>query len=104
MIRINESMDKVVKITISDPDNQIIQLLEYIKDLSLSGHTFDVVVDPDLSENKRSFWIDGDGCCRINSISKIDDVTENASLPLQFKVVDDDRSSLVTPLGIKSNN
>lgn len=57
-----------LKLDVSDPDKNIRKLLEYISDLSTQGHSFRVIVDPDDSEFKKSFGIDGDGCDQIYGI------------------------------------
>ena len=49
----------------SDPDKNILNLLEYISRLSTAGHSFQVTVDPGDSEFEKSFGIDGDGCDQI---------------------------------------
>jgi len=60
------------KITIECTDQAaeecLIGLLEYIKQNSDPGHSFDIVVDPDMRENKKSFYMDGDGNSYIKSI------------------------------------
>jgi len=52
--------DEII-INLRDPDNQLVKLIDYIQRLSAPGHSFDVVVDPDMKENRESFFIDGDG-------------------------------------------
>jgi len=60
------------KITIECTDQAaeecLIGLLEYIKKNSDPGHSFGIVVDPDMRENKQSFYMDGDGNSYIKSI------------------------------------
>ena len=57
-----------VTINLRDPDNQLILLIDYINRLSGPGHSFDVVVDPDMRENRKSFFIDGDGAFYIKDL------------------------------------
>lgn len=47
---------------------EVYPMLEYIKQLAAPGHSFPVVVDPDDSENKKTFPVDGDGNSHIVSI------------------------------------
>ncbi len=64
------SSDKLTEITIKlrDYDNQLVQLIEYIRVLAGPGHSFIVDVDPDMRENKRTFSMDGDGAFFIKEI------------------------------------
>ena len=48
-------------IKLRDPDYQLVRLIDYISRISAPGHSFEVVVDPDMRENRKSFGIDGDG-------------------------------------------
>lgn len=52
----------------SDAAITIPKLLDYIARLGAPGHSFSIVVDPDDSENRRSFGFDGDGADRIDDI------------------------------------
>lgn len=63
--------DRRITLEVSDPENQIAELLQTIKVIANSGHTFDIIVDPH-SESPRSFEIDGDGACYIKSIDLFD--------------------------------
>jgi hypothetical protein len=40
---------------------ELVSLIEYVGKNGNSGHSFEIVVDPDDSENKESFFFDGDG-------------------------------------------
>ena len=57
-----------ITIKLRDPDNQLVSLIEYIRILAGPGHSFEVVVDPDMREYKKSFFMDGDGSFNINDI------------------------------------
>ena len=70
-----DDMD-VLEIKLRDPDNQLIQLIEYIRVCAGPGHSFDVVVDPDSSEGRKSFFMDGDGSFFIRQIKKNKRVTK----------------------------
>jgi len=50
----------------------LLPLINYIKNLGYHGHTFDIVVDPDIDENRKVFEFDGDGNHIIMSI-KVND-------------------------------
>lgn len=62
--------EELTEITISlrDPDNQLIRLIDHIGRAAGPGHSFSVVVDPDDSEYKREFFIDGDGSFFIQDL------------------------------------
>lgn len=62
--------DELQEITVKvrDPDNQLIKLITYIKQLAGPGHSFSVIVDPDSSENRKSFGMDGDGSFAIQEV------------------------------------
>lgn len=76
MIKIFEAKEnstddvKIINIQARDFDNNIEKMLNCVKDLSMAGHTFDVVVDPDAENVKeRTFEIDGDGCDQLIEIN-----------------------------------
>lgn len=52
-----------------DPDGHILKMLKHIKNIANGGHSFDVVTDPEDSQARKEFFIDGDGPDHINSIS-----------------------------------
>lgn len=71
MIRILESLsDKEGKLVIDvkDSEGKLKELVDYIKDVSNAGHTFDVVVDPGNEDWEKGFEIDGDGSFSIKEI------------------------------------
>lgn len=55
-------------IKLRDPDYQLVRLIEYIRILAGPGHSFEVVVDPDMREHRKSFGMDGDGSFFIKEI------------------------------------
>lgn len=76
MIKISEAKEnstddvKIINIRARDFDNNIEKMLNCVKGLSMAGHTFDVVVDPDAENVKeRTFEIDGDGCDQLIEIN-----------------------------------
>lgn len=83
MIRIIESVndEKTITLKVNDPDKQLSKLLNDIKTTAQSGHTFNVVVDPD-DEEPRAYEIDGDGACHINDISESKADSKKESLQL----------------------
>lgn len=59
-----------IKILLRDPDNQLVKMIDYIMHTANIGHSFEVVVDPDLREYKKSFYMDGDGSFFIKEVRK----------------------------------
>ena len=59
-----------VKIELSarDSNGQLAELLNYIRHNGNGGHSFVIIVDPDLKENTKRFSWDGDGGDRIEEI------------------------------------
>ncbi len=55
-------------IKLRDPDNQLVKMIDYIMHTANPGHSFEVVVDPDLREYTKKFFMDGDGSFRIWSV------------------------------------
>jgi len=53
----------------------LLPLLEYLKITAAVGHSFSIVVDPDDSEHRKEFGMDGDGAAHIISIKS--EVREN---------------------------
>lgn len=60
----------VITVELRDPDKSLVRLLEYIKGNANIGHSYEVIVDPDDKERKKSFGIDGDGPFYIFSIKQ----------------------------------
>ena len=46
----------------------MLPLIEHIAEIGNVGHSFEIVVDPESSENKRTFYFDGDGSHQIKNI------------------------------------
>jgi len=57
-----------ITIKLRDLDNQLVTLIEYIRILAGPGHSFEVVVDPDMREHRKSFFMDGDGSFLIKDV------------------------------------
>ena len=69
--------DKKITIKARDGENTLEELLNYIKSVGNTGHSFEIVADPDLTkeEGKESFFWDGDGSDSILDI-QVEDVEE----------------------------
>ena len=63
---------KVDEITIKviDPDNQLVKMIDHIMHSANIGHSFEVIVDPDLRERTKKFYMDGDGSFYIEEVKK----------------------------------
>ena len=59
---------KTITITCKDGDNNLEDLLNYIKSNGNIGHSFNIVVDPDDKERRKEFGWDGDGSDSIRDI------------------------------------
>ena len=67
---LNEGKDsdmQTISIRCRDRDNKLKKLLEEIKARGNTGHSFDIVVEPDTKDAKTIGW-DGDGSDYIESI------------------------------------
>lgn len=58
---------KIITIECRDGNNTLEDLLNYIKGLGNTGHSFSIVVDPKSDAEKKFHW-DGDGSDSIKSI------------------------------------
>ena len=73
-------MRKIIIELGNDPDNEMIELINKIKEMTVCGHCLYVALDPDYKEDDpdygslrdRTFCLDGDGSFIINDISVID--------------------------------
>ena len=59
-----------IKVTLRDRDDQLVKMIDYIKHTANIGHSFEVVVDPDMSEYRKRFSMDGDGSFAIAEVKK----------------------------------
>lgn len=50
-------------------ESGLIDLIEYIAGIGNSGHSFEIVVDPENSDTKKNFYFDGDGSDYIDEVS-----------------------------------
>ena len=68
---------KTITIKCNDGDNRLENLLNYIKKNGNTGHSFNIVVDPD-SDNEESFGWDGDGSDYIEEIKTTKDMKKSS--------------------------
>lgn len=68
LIENSSSSFKKIEIIVRDRENNLEELLNYIKDIGNVGHSFSIVVDPENSSTKKNFDWDGDGHDYIKSI------------------------------------
>ena len=61
--------EKRIILTVHDDENSIEHLLQAIQGTANSGHSFPVVLDPDDSNYRQEFYIDGDGSDYIRDIT-----------------------------------
>jgi hypothetical protein len=59
-----------IKILLRDYDDQLFKLIDYIMHTANVGHSFEVVVDPDMREHRKTFYMDGDGSFYIKEVKK----------------------------------
>ena len=60
----------IITIELRDPSNQLVTMIDHIKTIANIGHSYEVVVDPESSDYKKKFYIDGDGPFHIFSVKK----------------------------------
>jgi hypothetical protein len=51
-----------------DAKSEILELLQHCEKIGGWGHSFNIVIDPDLSEYKNEVYFDGDGADRLFDI------------------------------------
>ena len=64
-----KELDELV-IKLRDYDDQLFKLIDYIMHTANVGHSFEVVVDPDMREHRKTFYMDGDGSFYIKEVKK----------------------------------
>lgn len=67
--RFSSTESKVIKVECRDVEDNLKNLLEYLKQIGNGGHSFEIVVDPDSKDHRKKFFWDGDGSDRIFDIS-----------------------------------
>lgn len=82
IIKEEKAKKYIISLTVSEQfKTEGVPLLEYIKKQAGIGHSFPVVVDPDDSEYRKEFGIDGDGTSHIYDI-KVGEKKRDHSLNL----------------------
>lgn len=51
-----------------DAISELIKLLQHCDSVGGGGHSFEIIIDPEIKENKRTIYFDGDGSDRIKDI------------------------------------
>lgn len=74
---------KTITMQVNDPDNNIESMLEYIGGMAKSGHSFQVLVDPQ-NKGEQSFYVDGDGPDHIEKM----EVETDGSKDSDIKTID----------------
>lgn len=59
-----------------DSEGSLKELIEYIKETGNTGHSFEIIVDPESEGEKKFFW-DGDGADMISEIKPIEENKQN---------------------------
>lgn len=70
-----------------DGSNSLLNLLKYIKENGNGGHSFEIVVDPNSKQNKRSLFWDGDGPDRITEIVRVKTGKEEELLNIMRDII-----------------
>ena len=70
----------IIKVQATDNDQNLQNLLEYIAKIGNAGHSFSIVVDPDVKESAKTFSWDGDGSDHIWEVSAFNYSKEKSSL------------------------
>lgn len=69
-----------IELSANDSTGQLAELLNYIRHNGNGGHSFVIIVDPDLHENTKRFSWDGDGGDRIEEIKVNGDVLKGLDI------------------------
>ncbi len=64
-----EDLDEII-IKVRDPDNQLVKMIDHIMHAANIGHSFEIIVDPELRERTKKFYMDGDGSFYIKEVRK----------------------------------
>lgn len=78
-----KELDELV-IKLRDHDDQLFKMIDYIMHTANIGHSFEVVVDPDMREHRKSFFMDGDGSFYIQDVKKNGSKMKNLEEYLRF--------------------
>lgn len=88
VIQYDEDSIKTITLNTNDPYNSIENLIDCIKLIASSGHSFKVVVDPG-NDGEQEFWIDGDGPDRIERM----EVTANGAKDSKQQTINTGKNS-----------
>jgi len=59
-----------ITVKVRDHENQLVKMIDHIMHAANPGHSFEVIVDPDLQERATKFYFDGDGAFYIKEVKK----------------------------------
>ena len=59
-----------IKVIVRDYEDQLVKMIDYIMHAANPGHSFEVVVDPEMREHRKTFFFDGDGSFHIKSVKR----------------------------------
>ena len=76
--------DIILTVECHDNDGKLKKLIEYIKEIGNTGHSFKIVVDPENKDTTKEFGWDGDGSDKIESV-KSEKVEEKPKEPAEEK-------------------
>ncbi|MCK9574583.1 MAG: hypothetical protein WC979_01620 [Candidatus Pacearchaeota archaeon] len=84
--------DIVIKIVARNPSGSLLKMLEHIAGIGNTGHSYEIVVDPDAGKYKKSFGWDGDGPDFIKSIETIKEpVNESYIFESSSSLIDEEK-------------
>lgn len=70
---------KSINLVCRDNDDNLENLLNYIKEIGNVGHSFKIIVDPDSSDTRKEFYWDGDGSDKIFELSVSEESKSSSS-------------------------
>ncbi len=59
-----------ITVKVRDYEDQLVKMIDHIMRAANPGHSFEVIVDPDLRERTTKFYFDGDGAFYIKEVKK----------------------------------
>jgi len=64
-----KELDEII-VKVRDHEDQLVKMIDYIIHTANIGHSFKVVVDPDMREYRKKFYFDGDGTFHVKEVKK----------------------------------
>lgn len=64
----NKKYSKIIEIKCRDGEDNLERLLNHIKNIGNTGHSFSIIVDPESDDTEKFYW-DGDGSDNIREIN-----------------------------------